>query len=60
MALLSHQRLRKSHRRRRRPASRPAGNRPDPGKFREFWNNGVALVSLAAVLGILVYLALSR
>jgi hypothetical protein len=60
MPVLSHQRICKYHPSRLEPEARPARERFVPRSFSAFWNNAVAVASLAVLLAVLVYLALRR
>ena len=60
MSVLSHRGLRKSctHRHSRKP--RLAATSNDPHPFKAIWNDIISLASLAAILGTVIYLVLSR
>jgi len=60
MSVLSHHRSRKSCIRGHQPEARLAASRNGPQPFHGIWNDIVSLASLAAVLGTVMYLVLSR
>jgi len=60
MSVLSHHKLRKSCTRRHKPEPRLIATRNGPSPFAGIWNDIISLASLAAILGTVLYLVLSR